>query len=433
MNNSIAVFTTCGITMPPFLSLQDVDIATDPADNCALYIIAHHRTRSQVRRRPALSARFLFIDHIRCLATKQNLIRHKEMLRHTKMALIAKMLGLPPTSSPTPLNSPRPVILAPPPEPSDYSSTPYTAVSSSATSVSSCATASTPSSPSITHTLASQTLKTSPATNDVSVLSEDIELNSIGSNRSMVSTASVHPLRSLSPTTVHYIPKEEQISLVVPSCLASSPVKLIPPLADNAVTTPLELKESLLLTYRSSSAEPPPVDDTETKEGDDSKTEEPLQALHSSEKVLDEEEKVLDEEEITTGNREEKSEENYCLGSPERKLKGVREYEATVEQLLVETEQPSTETGQLSESDAVQSEATSTLQPALINEPRLTASDSHLDTTSAVISKQDDVKEDNATEAVLLEEDRTVGGSDGLNTSETVSEERDSVDTGVMQ
>ena len=188
-----------------------------------------------------------------------------------------------------------------------------------------------------------------------------------------------------------------------------------------------------MLTYRSSSAEPPPVDDTETKEGDDSKTEEPLQALHSSEKVLDEEEKVLDEEEITTGNREEKSEENYCLGSPERKLKGVREYEATVEQLLVETEQPSTETGQLSESDAVQSEATSTLQPALINEPRLTASDSHLDTTSAVISKQDDVKEDNATEAVLLEEDRTVGGSDGLNTSETVSEERDSVDTGVMQ
>ena len=59
--------------------------------------------------------------------------------------------------------------------------------------------------------------------------------------------------------------------------------------------------------------------------------------------VLDEEEKVLDEEEITSsGNREEKSEENYCLGSPERKLKGVREYEATVEQLLVETEQPST-------------------------------------------------------------------------------------------
>ena len=30
----------------------------------------------------------------------------------------------------------------------------------------------------------------------------------------------------------------------------------------------------------------------------------------------------------TAGNREEKSEENYCLGSPERKLKGVREYEA---------------------------------------------------------------------------------------------------------
>ena len=104
--------------------LQDVDIATDPADNCALYIIAHHRTKSQVRRRPALSARFLFIDHIRCLATKQNLIRHKESLRHTKMALIANMLGLPPPSDLAPHNSPRPVILAPPTDSIDSSPAP---------------------------------------------------------------------------------------------------------------------------------------------------------------------------------------------------------------------------------------------------------------------------------------------------------------------
>ena len=127
--------------------LQDVDIATDPADNCALYIIAHHRTKSQVRRRPALSARFLFIDHIRCLATKQNLIRHKESLRHTKMALIANMLVLPPPSDLAPLNSrsPCPVILAPPTESIDSSPAPHpTAASSRATSVS---TASLPSSP----------------------------------------------------------------------------------------------------------------------------------------------------------------------------------------------------------------------------------------------------------------------------------------------
>ena len=177
--------------------LQDVDIATDPADNCALYIIAHHRTKSQVRRRPALSARFLFIDHIRCLATKQNLIRHKESLRHTKMVLIANILGLPPPSDLAPLNSPRPVILAPPTDSIDSSPAPQpTATSSRATSVS---TASLPSSPSTAHTIASQTLKTNPTASDTTAQSEDIELNSIGGN-STVSTGSPLPLRSLSPS-----------------------------------------------------------------------------------------------------------------------------------------------------------------------------------------------------------------------------------------
>ena len=215
------------------------------------------------------------------------------------MALIAEMLGLPPPSALAPLNSPRPVILAPPTESIDSSSTPHTAVSSSPTNVSTTSVARTPSSPSIAHTLASQTLKTSPAANDASAQSEDIELNSIGGNSPTVSTGSLHPL---APSVVHYISKEEQISLVVPSCIASSPVKLIPPLADNAVTTPQEVRESLLLSYRSSSAEPSP----EAKKKDDKVTEEPVETLTSSEKVLD-------EEEMTTGNREEKNEENIVI------------------------------------------------------------------------------------------------------------------------
>ena len=286
-------------------------------------------------------------------------------------------------------------------------------------------TASLSSSPSTAHTIASQTLKTNPTASDATAQSEDIELNSIGGN-STVSTGSTHPLRSLSPSIVHYTSKDDQISLVLPSCLAISPVKLIPPLADNAVTTPQEMRESLLLTYRSSSAEP----SLEIKEV----TEGPVQTLPSSEMVLD-------EEETTTGNREEKNEENYCLGSPERKLRGVREYEDTVERLLSQTEQqPSIETSQLSESDTIQTDEAKT---SLTKEA---PSDSQSESPSASLGEKDSTSKDlvdpsasnsdavssdlhteesNVTE--MLEEDRTVGVSSdaGLNTSEIVTRGHD--------
>ena len=333
------------------------------------------------------------------------------------MALIANMLGLPPPSALAPLNSPRPVILAPPTDSIDSSPAPHpTTASSRATSVS---TASLPSSPSTTHTIASQTLKTNPTASDTTAQSEDIELNSIGGN-STLSTGSTHPLRSLSPSIVHYTSKDEQISLVLPSCLAISPVKLIPPLADNAVTTPQEMRESLLLTYCSSSAEP----SLETKE-DNQVMVGPVETLPSSGLVLN-------EEETTTGNREEKNEENYCLGSPERKLRGVREYEDTVERLLSQTDQqPSIESSQLSESDTIQTDETKTSL----------ACDSQSEGTSASLGGKDSdivdpsasnsdavssdlhtsIEESNVTE--MQEEDRTVGVSSdaGLNTSEIVA------------
>ena len=203
-----------------------------------------------------------------------------------------------------PLNSPRPVILAPPTESIDSSPAPHpTAASSRATSV---PTASLPSSPSTAHTKASQTLKTNPTASDTTAQSEDIELNSIGGN-SALSTGSTHPLRSLSPSIVHYTSKDEQISLVLPSCLAISPVKLIPPLADNAVTTPQEMRESLLLTYRSSSTEP----SLETKE-DNQVMVGPVQTLPSSEMVLD-------EEETTTGKSRRKERRELLFGVTRKK------------------------------------------------------------------------------------------------------------------
>ena len=78
-----------------------MDISSDPADNCALFIVAHHRSKSQVKRRPALSAKFVFADHIRCLATKQSLLRRKDSLRHHKMNHIATILGIAPLSMPS--------------------------------------------------------------------------------------------------------------------------------------------------------------------------------------------------------------------------------------------------------------------------------------------------------------------------------------------
>ncbi len=79
---------------------QDVDVSQDPADNVSLRVVAYHRSRSQLKRRPALTAKVTFEDNIRCLATRQNLQRRKDALRHRKMSIVAEMLGIPPPSSP---------------------------------------------------------------------------------------------------------------------------------------------------------------------------------------------------------------------------------------------------------------------------------------------------------------------------------------------
>jgi protein CLEC16A len=73
--------------------LQDVDVATDPANSCTLFITVH--SHAGTSRRPALSARFQFEDHIRCVAARQCLQRNRENLRLAKMTRVAKMLHLP--------------------------------------------------------------------------------------------------------------------------------------------------------------------------------------------------------------------------------------------------------------------------------------------------------------------------------------------------
>ena len=71
----------------------------DPADNCSLYVVC---SKDSTHKRPALSARFQFDDHIRCVSARQLLLRSKDSLRLAKMTRITKMLHLPvPEASPT--------------------------------------------------------------------------------------------------------------------------------------------------------------------------------------------------------------------------------------------------------------------------------------------------------------------------------------------
>ena len=86
---------------------QDVDVTADPADSCALFITVHSHSATQ--KRPALSARFQFEDHIRCVAARQCLQRNRDSLRWAKMARIAKLLHLPTPESPQPTSQTVPI------------------------------------------------------------------------------------------------------------------------------------------------------------------------------------------------------------------------------------------------------------------------------------------------------------------------------------
>ena len=68
-------------------------MSVDPANSCALFITVH--SHNGASKRPALSAKFQFEDHIRCVAARQCLHRNRENLKLAKMTRIAKMLHLP--------------------------------------------------------------------------------------------------------------------------------------------------------------------------------------------------------------------------------------------------------------------------------------------------------------------------------------------------
>lgn len=73
--------------------LQDVEVTGDKDDSRCLHITIH-RGGATTNRTPILSAKFVFDDHIRCMAAKQRLTKGRTKARQKKMNQIAQLLGI---------------------------------------------------------------------------------------------------------------------------------------------------------------------------------------------------------------------------------------------------------------------------------------------------------------------------------------------------
>lgn len=87
--------------------LQDVEVAGDKDDSRCLHITIHRGGgATATNRTPILSAKFIFDDHIRCMAAKQRLTKGRTKARQKKMFQIALLLEIPQLNdSPTPIYS----------------------------------------------------------------------------------------------------------------------------------------------------------------------------------------------------------------------------------------------------------------------------------------------------------------------------------------
>lgn len=81
--------------------LQDVEVVGDKEDSRSLHVTVHRASSaapskpfsvqdSPARSRPLLSGRFIFDDHIRCMAAKQRLGKGRYQARQEKMLTIAR-------------------------------------------------------------------------------------------------------------------------------------------------------------------------------------------------------------------------------------------------------------------------------------------------------------------------------------------------------
>lgn len=73
--------------------LQDVEVTGDKEDSRCLHITIH-RGAVGTNSSPILSAKFIFDDHIRCMAAKQRLTKGRTKARQKKMTQIAQLLEI---------------------------------------------------------------------------------------------------------------------------------------------------------------------------------------------------------------------------------------------------------------------------------------------------------------------------------------------------
>ncbi|ESO85022.1 hypothetical protein LOTGIDRAFT_196246, partial [Lottia gigantea] len=75
--------------------LQDIEVTGDKDDSRSLHIVVHKPSSTQHSRSLSLLAgRFIFDDHIRCMAAKQRLIKGRLRARQQKMATIERLLDI---------------------------------------------------------------------------------------------------------------------------------------------------------------------------------------------------------------------------------------------------------------------------------------------------------------------------------------------------
>ncbi|XP_064478520.1 protein CLEC16A-like isoform X2 [Ornithodoros turicata] len=106
--------------------LQDIEVSGDKDDSRCLHIVVHRRpaggaypmggvggpSGNGARGEPLLAARFLFDDHIRCMAAKQRLNKGRLRARQRKMHQVARLLDLQVQPPSPPRHAPRPVTTA---------------------------------------------------------------------------------------------------------------------------------------------------------------------------------------------------------------------------------------------------------------------------------------------------------------------------------
>ncbi|WKY00595.1 hypothetical protein Q1695_014988 [Nippostrongylus brasiliensis] len=86
--------------------LQDTQISGDPTDSRSLHVVVEGQPTRQRKRQALLTARFVFDDHIRCMAAKQRLTKGRQTARGLKLQAICDLLGVPRIGVASPRSNP---------------------------------------------------------------------------------------------------------------------------------------------------------------------------------------------------------------------------------------------------------------------------------------------------------------------------------------